>query len=228
MTGTVADRAARQRKAKEMYKNGATLVEIANTFGVTRPAVSYWLRAQPDLEKQTAYQNKTHTRIIAAYQQGNTMAAIGVELGISGERVRQILKEYGIVGVPRVSRQSERREAAQKRKEARVARLWGLSWADYRQLCDKYGTSESATSPFRKYMYQRKNANRRKIKWVLTFAEWWGIWQASGKWNARGRGDGYCMARFGDKGPYKVGNVEIIPTKENSRQARLNILTKTF
>ena len=228
MTGTVADRAARQRKAKEMYKNGATLVEIANTVGVTRPAVSYWLRAQPDLEKQTAYQNKMHTRIIAAYQQGNTMAIIGAELGISGERVRQILKEYGIVGVSRVSRQPERREAAQKRKEARVARLWGLSWVDYRQLCARYGTSEVPTSPFRKYIQQRKNAKSRGIKWAITFADWWGVWQASGKWSARGRGDGYCMARLGDKGPYKVGNVEIISTRENSRQARLNTLTKTF
>lgn len=228
MTGPVSDRAVRQRKAKEMYASGATMKEIADAFGVTPPAVRYWLRVQLDLEKQTAQQDKLHTRIITAYQQGNTMAAIGAGLGISGERVRQILKEYGIVGVPRISRQPERREAAQKRKEARVARLWGLSWEDYRQLCDRYGTSEAPMSPFRKYIQQRKNAKSRGIKWSITFAEWWGVWQASGKWSARGRGDGYCMARFGDKGPYKVGNVEIMPTRENSRQARLKTLTKTF
>lgn len=228
MTGTLSEQLERRRKAKTMRDSGASLAEIAQAFGVTRPAVSYWLRGSAALEKQTAERVKQHKQIVAAYQQGHTMAVIGSAIGMTGERVRQILKQYGIVGVPRASRQLEKRAEAQKQKERRVAKLWGLSWGAYRQLCDRYGTSESNASPFRKYISQRKSARHRGIEWKLTFAEWWDVWQSSGKWNKRGRGNGYCMARFGDEGPYAVGNVEIILTKENSRQARVKTLSKSF
>lgn len=42
------------------------------------------------------------------------------------------------------------------------------------------------------------------------------IWQRSGKWEQRGRGQGYVMCRRGDSGPYAEWNVFIATAAENS------------
>lgn len=63
---------------------------------------------------------------------------------------------------------------------------------------------------------QRHQAKQRGIEWDLDFAEWWAIWESSGKLNQRGRGKNkYCMARKGDSGPYTLGNVKIITFQQN-------------
>jgi predicted transcriptional regulator len=226
MTGTVADQLEKREKARDLRKSGLSYAQIAAIMGVTPPAVSYWLR-QPKsaTAAKLARQTKLRKKIVDTYLRGATMAAIGATLKISGERVRQILKEHQIVGAPRTSTRADKQAAIQARKEKRVADVWGLDWDTYRQLRDSF---EPKASPFLRYTEQRRNARVRKIPWRMTFAEWWGIWQTSGKWTARGRGNGYCMARRGDVGPYAVGNVEIITTKENSRQARVKTLSKSF
>lgn len=54
------------------------------------------------------------------------------------------------------------------------------------------------------------------MPWEISFAEWCEVWEASGKWDERGNfAEGYVMARNGDEGPYKVGNVRIAPHVEN-------------
>jgi hypothetical protein len=69
-----------------------------------------------------------------------------------------------------------------------------------------------------KYFHQRQAAFKRGIGWEITFPDWLEIWQASGKWDLRGCGKGrFCMARNGDAGPYKVGNVSIQLCTQNSR-----------
>lgn len=74
---------------------------------------------------------------------------------------------------------------------------------------------------YQAYYHQQKNAERRGIKFRLTFEQWRAVWQGSGKLPLRGRGQGkYCMARFGDKGAYEVGNVSIILFDRNSRDMR--------
>lgn len=72
-----------------------------------------------------------------------------------------------------------------------------------------------------KFFIQRNAAYVRQIEWKLTFEEWLQIWQESGHLEERGRGHGkYCMARFGDKGPYAVGNVKITTHEENLDERR--------
>jgi len=62
----------------------------------------------------------------------------------------------------------------------------------------------------------RGHAKQRGIAFLLTFSEWFAIWRESGKWAQRGYHKGqYVMARFGDKGPYAVGNVHICSCSEN-------------
>jgi hypothetical protein len=71
--------------------------------------------------------------------------------------------------------------------------------------------------PYRRFIRQRENARKRGIDWNLTFAEWWLIWDESGKWQSRGP-KGYVMGRSGDVGPYETGNVTIITTEQNSSE----------
>jgi hypothetical protein len=65
------------------------------------------------------------------------------------------------------------------------------------------------------YHAHKGRAKRRGIPFLLTYEEWFNIWENSGK--IRGTGsDDYCMARHNDIGPYAVGNVSIIKMKTNS------------
>lgn len=58
------------------------------------------------------------------------------------------------------------------------------------------------------YNSQKHAARHRSIGWLLSFDEWWSLWESSGKWPMRGRGKGkYVMARRGDVGPYSTDNV---------------------
>jgi len=71
-----------------------------------------------------------------------------------------------------------------------------------------------------KFGVHARGAKARNIPFTLTFNEWWDIWQQSGHWEERGHKSGqYCMSRYGDLGPYAVGNVFIQLTSENSSQA---------
>ena len=67
-----------------------------------------------------------------------------------------------------------------------------------------------------KYRAQKNNAKRRGIDWELTFDQWWQLWDASNRWNQRGREVGnYAMCRNNDVGPYAFGNVKIKTITEN-------------
>ena len=70
-----------------------------------------------------------------------------------------------------------------------------------------------------KYCHQRQASKERGISWEITFPEWMGIWSESGLMDQRGRGRlGFCMARHGDEGPYRLGNVSIKSNLENSSE----------
>lgn len=78
----------------------------------------------------------------------------------------------------------------------------------------------NAKNPLRKgYWDHKSRARRRNIAFLLTFDEWAEIWVKSGKFEQRGGGpDNYCMARYGDVGPYAVGNVRICTRRENNAE----------
>ena len=77
--------------------------------------------------------------------------------------------------------------------------------------------------PRGRYHRHKFNAKKRGVEFLLTFEEWWDIWQASGKWEQRGKGRGqYVMARSGDQGAYERGNVRICPVRENLAERNRN------
>jgi hypothetical protein len=91
-------------------------------------------------------------------------------------------------------------------------RVWGCSLEQYLEL-------RAMCKPMRVFQAQRKNARHRGVGWKLNFWQWWTIWQKSGHWEHRGRGQGYVMCRHGDEGPYAVGNVFIAPSIVNVSDA---------
>jgi hypothetical protein len=74
---------------------------------------------------------------------------------------------------------------------------------------------------------QKSNAKRRKISFKLTFDEWLSVWKDSGKISKRGRlQDQFCMARYGDKGCYELGNVKIISASANAKERKYSAETR--
>lgn len=146
----------------------------------------------------------------ALYRDGYTLRQIGDQYGITHERVRQLMTQIlGVTGKDGGASVIAARKAAIRlaQREARCLRLHGCSVAEWkaigRRACDQYRA-------------QRRNASARGIAWELTLWQWWKIWQQSGKWSKRGRGQGYGMCRTGDTGPYAVGNVFIATAIENA------------
>jgi hypothetical protein len=79
-----------------------------------------------------------------------------------------------------------------------------------------------AYTPRDKFRWHKGTAAQRGIPFLLSFDEWWSIWERSGRWHQRGcRRGHYCMARNGDVGAYVTGNVKIIPCEKNNSEGHL-------
>ena len=157
------------------------------------------------------------------YLNGATLREIGDVFNVTRERIRQLLKAYGV---------DPREGGASKRKEIRAAKRLKVKDAEAQE---KYGCSYSQYIflrglhyPTRTFTTQKKNAHRRGIAWELKLWDWWEIWQKSGKWEQRGRRkDRYCMARRNDEGPYSKSNVEIVRFDKNSQEGVEHVHQKT-
>lgn len=175
------------------------------------------------------------------YSSSQTLEQIGERYGLTKERVRQILKkELGLSGkdgshsVQAEERRREKKREKDARREALSFKRYGCSYNQLQGI-RKIGKkmmgegSGFCQTPIGAFRTQKSNARRRGIEWNLSFCEWWKIWQESGKWPERGLSKGgYVMARFGDVGPYSVGNVEFILATDNmlQGQARKQPLTR--
>lgn len=163
------------------------------------------------------------TNICNMYVSGITLQAIGDKYGVTKERIRQIVKLYGITGKDggRTTRARERARVKAIKDKQRSDQLKhdGLGcdlneWKYYRAFDEDY-----YKTPIYAFTQQRYNARRRDIEWNMTITEWWSVWEKSGKWDQRGRtGESYVMGRHGDIGGYKIGNVKIITVSENVKE----------
>lgn len=139
-------------------------------------------------------------RIQSMVSSGKSAKEIAFDLGVSKQRVYQLLSKAG-VAIPK------------RPRPERISKRYGMPMSEVRKLV--------ACGATRAYTYQRRNADWRGISWELTFEEWWKIWSESGKWNVRGREKGgWVMGRLGDKGPYAIGNVVICNHSENAKVAQ--------
>lgn len=110
-------------------------------------------------------------------------------------------------------------------KDKEAARAYHTEWQRTWRAAhpEKASIYRAAADPMKTaYNGHKGGAKKRNIPFLLTFEQWRAIWQASGKWQQRGVKKGqYVMARFGDTGPYAVGNVRICTQTENHLEAHL-------
>jgi hypothetical protein len=79
----------------------------------------------------------------------------------------------------------------------------------------EYCKERGLRDPRQAFSTQRNGAKEREIEWSMTFDEWWEIWKPYYHMRGQGTND-LCMARNGDVGPYKVGNVYLTTKLGNS------------
>jgi hypothetical protein len=162
-------------------------------------------------------------KFIELYKEGKTLDEIGKQYGLTREGVRQRLAKMGITkedggsAIRMFKKIPDRIIAQQMKKEKSDQRhfaKWGCSKEFILAISDLPYSNKS--HPLFKYRVHKRNALRGSAAgFNMTFPEWWKVWQDSGKWELRGRGKGYCMGRFGDTGPYEVGNVYITTIGKN-------------
>lgn len=158
----------------------------------------------------------------ALYSQGYTLQEIGTRYGITRERVRQVLREYTDIAPKaggRAKQSALKRQADAAACDARYIAKYGMTHDEWKACVAAGGTCA--------FIYQKRTSKSRGIGFEMNLRQWWDLWQASGKWEQRGRGRGhYCMARIRDTGPYAIGNVQIVSIEQNAAEARYNNPTK--
>jgi hypothetical protein len=202
-------------KIRALASDGLTRPQVAERLGLGYQAVvKYGLQAEITFSHANRKTSPTvRTRQMAAmYQSGKTLQEIGEQYGITRERVRQLITKFhglraGDGGQHKLA--LDRRARFEAKRNAASLKQWGCNW-------DQYVALRDMKKPTRCWSSQRSNAAKRGIGWELNLWQWWSIWQQSGKWSERGRGQGYVMCRVGDCGPYAIGNVFIAPARENS------------
>lgn len=220
---THAETRARNAGMIAAHRLGVSLDALAAQYQMPRASVRKILGN--DYVKPSRLPTARETRMAELYREGWTLERIGTEYSVTRERVRQVLtRRFGIDRMDggktiemfaRTAERQAKHAAESQRKEQRASHRWGMSLEQYMAHVAQFGGSGDQGSPMHRYSQQRSSAKRRNVAWGFTFAEWWQIWRQSGKWAERGPGNGYCMARHGDSGPYSVANVYICTIGEN-------------
>lgn len=216
---------------RELHSLQVQQAHCARLFGVSRPYVSV-LAQSVGLKFSKTWGRKLDEsdqrrleEMAALYKAGYTLERIGAQFGITRERVRQVLAKHkgmnALSGGQHVTSEArKRRETA--RRNARYIAKYGCTFEQWQSVRD-YGLQMDAgahRTPLGAFRCQRNRAKKRGIGWELTFWQWWMIWQQSGRWAQRGRGQGYAMCRVGDIGPYAAGNVYIDTFIHNASESQ--------
>jgi hypothetical protein len=149
--------------------------------------------------------------IVEKYRVGRTLADIGKDYGVCRERIRQILKRNGVTGSQGgVAVQIRTRH--EKRLEKEVAR-WGCTYAEKQRIA-KYWMERCGKDPRRDYVEHRANSAKRGIPFEFTFKQWMDAWGDNYE-RMSIRNGGLVMCRYGDTGPYRVGNIYLASNSQN-------------
>lgn len=168
-------------------------------------------------------------KIARGYLSGKTCAAVSEEVGITAERVRQILRGLGITrlqgGVSlRTLRRRSAQEAARRRKREQVAqRYYRCTHAEVEKVIAEWHALSPAyrhlphwrhSSPLHRfrafYLSLRKRLGRTP---EITLPDWWAVWRDSGHWKAYGRGRNKYHMEFRDiSRPFDARNLVVKPS----------------
>lgn len=143
------------------------------------------------------------------YLRGMTLEAVGEAIGVSRQRVQQILIGLRVARRPNVSAE---RVPGQHSKT--------------RRMCEKHCISAEelvaarADGRWRAFCEQRNNSRALGVAWNLSFSTWWFLWNESGQWGMRARRfDGFVLTRDDLSGPYSIENVSIRSFSDHMRRS---------
>lgn len=149
------------------------------------------------------------------FKSGVTMRKISDLLGITRQRVQQILAQNGLSQYDGGIQVKSKTISAREEREKVYIDKYGLTRDEYIRI--EKTKPRPGRSPQVIYHSQRTAAKNRGIEWKFNFAAWWLVWCESGKWEQRGRMLGqYGMCRYMDIGPYSKENVYIDTCSNNS------------
>lgn len=216
-----------------LFESGKSTLEISQILNKNEYSVRAYLKYRGfKLEKINHVRDSNVERdilVVDLYKKGETLKSISQKIGISGERVRQIVKRNNVnlggLDVRSLLKSKDKqlkKEIQRSKKEMRIFSMYGIGTDLYEKIYVEMGSPSNPKSPFFKWSHHRSNSKKRGIEFKLSFAEWWNIWEQSGKWDQRGRGHGYVMARYGDIGGYELGNVYICTSVQNASDQYLS------
>ena len=145
------------------------------------------------------------------YRRGRTLEELGMEIGVSRERVRQIVTRYGVkAGEGGASkRSSDRQQKAKEARDKRYMQKYGLPYDEY-VVAREEGYQKA-------WSEQKRNAQRRGIEWKLSLKDFIELWEW--RFHLRGKSrNALVMTRFDLNGPFEVNNVKIVTLAESARQ----------
>ena len=217
---------ARNAEVARLYQEGLSMCTLSERFGICISYVSQILKQQGVLARRQGRPNhgcvndaavqQRNEQIAHLYKDGLTLETIGQKYGLTRERIRQIVK---LGGVSRA--EGGRAIGAQRRKVRKVQekaafylKQFGHTTAEHQRLLQMDQEDRKAgVSIYGLRMYrfrQARNNLRQLYGWTLTVAQWWAIWEASGKWSLHGRGIGhYGMVRLDRSKGFEPSNVAI-------------------
>lgn len=185
-----------------------------------------WIYKSGRGHKSTA--DARHIEMRDLFVSGKTLKEIGDMQNppITRERVRQLLKKHFnitredggnfVSSTPRIIQKAiDKKIKREKSKQEKIFKTFGCSYEIFLELNGEPWNRKKGTRAYYYYNQWHNAVHSRGIAWEITFPEWCKVWDDSGKYHLRGRGEGYCMTRIGDTGGYKVGNVEIKTIGEN-------------
>ena len=152
-------------------------------------------------------------QICERYRKGETLASIGQSYGVSAERVRKIVKRFGLDKRNAGLAIRNSRSARKEKKEPASLRVYG---------CTALQLDAVPMEQRHVFLQQRTNVKRAaNISWDLSLIEWVDIWNQSEKWDQRGQGPAkYGLSRINLNGPYGVDNVQIATNHESAMRGR--------
>lgn len=167
-----------------------------------------------------------------AWQNGKTLEEIGNLIGVTRERVRQILAKAEQLGVidpnhvggyrmSRLAREQESKAVKVRRWTRKIELTFGCGPEEFIRCNQGARVWKGPQNTWAKsYYMQKRSAPSYGNVWNLSFPDWCNVWEESGKWNARGRGRGkFALARLDSSKPFEIGNVKIMKGEDVSSRA---------
>lgn len=150
--------------------------------------------------------------ICMRYREGETLRRIGASFDLTAERVRKIVKRFGLdknnAGLAVRNRDKPVRPVVQPYS----ARVYGCSRVELALF-----THEQRQA----FLQQRTNVKRADTAWLLSLPQWVECWTRSGKWAERGQGPSrYGLSRIDPAGYFSADNVRVATNYESAMRGR--------